>query len=97
MGINPIDFQVAIARTSEVSKITRVTQDQQQINQQLNDESVRLSLTAQLQSIQRPQETDQEELKNDDRSKKRNKKDDKERKKDDNGNQESSGGLDIKI
>jgi hypothetical protein len=98
MPIHPIDLQVSIPKSSEVNKVQRTGQDQQQINQHSTDQAVRLSLTAQQQTVQKAFETDRQEVKNDDRSKKRNKKqeneDEKEKK--DREKKDTQGGFDIK-
>jgi hypothetical protein len=100
MPIHPIDLQVSIPKSSEVNKVQRTGQDQQQINQHSTDQAVRLSLTAQQQTIQRTFETDREEVKNDDRSKKRKNKQDQEngknKDKKGDGKEESLGGIDIR-
>ncbi|MDR1204378.1 MAG: hypothetical protein LBL26_02715 [Peptococcaceae bacterium] len=97
MPIHPIDLQVSIPKSGEVNKVQRTGQDQQQINQHSTDQAVRLSLSAQQQTVQKTFETDRQEIKNDDRSKKRkNGREDEKDKKKDKKEKDAQGGLDIK-
>jgi hypothetical protein len=93
-------LQVSIPKSGEVNKVQRTGQDQQQINQHSTDQAVRLSLSAQQQTVQKTFETDRQEIKNDDRSKKRKNgredEKDKKDKKEGDGKKDARGGLDIK-